>query len=111
MNAARQALIPRLLLQPLVENAFRHGLRDGRGRLTIRVQAHDGRLRCSVADDGVGMDEDAEPGLGLGNVRERLALLYPNDHELAIRPRSGGGTEVVVDMPLEYADDASPGHR
>ncbi len=110
-DAARDARIPRLLLQPLVENAFRHGLRDGRGKLSIRVQAHDGRLRCSVGDDGVGMDDDAEPGLGLGNVRERLALLYPDDHELTIGPRPGGGTEVVIDMPLEYTDDAAPGHR
>ncbi|WP_168184726.1 histidine kinase [Oleiagrimonas sp. MCCC 1A03011] len=108
---ARRALIPRLLLQPLVENVFRHGLRDGRGKLTIRVQAHDDRLRCSVADNGVGVGEDAEPGLGLGNLRERLALLYPHDHDFTIRPGADGGAEVVVDMPLEHADDAAPGHR
>ena len=110
-DAVRRAHIPRLLLQPLVENAFRHGLRSGRGRLQVNVRAENGRLHCRVADDGVGIEDDAEPGLGLVNVRERLALLYPNDHELAIRPRAGGGTEVVVDMPLEWADAPAPGHR
>lgn len=110
-DAARNARIPRLLLQPLVENAFRHGLRSGRGRLQVSVRAENGRLRCRVADDGVGIEDQAEPGLGLVNVRERLALLYSNDHELRIRPAAGGGTEVVVDMPLEWADAPAPGHR
>ncbi len=110
-ESARRALIPRLLLQPLVENAFRHGLRSGRGRLTVGVRVDGGRLRCRIVDNGVGMDDAATPGLGLVNVRERLALLYPENHQLTIRPGADGGTEVMVDMPLEWADAAAPGHR
>ncbi|MBB6184690.1 sensor histidine kinase [Oleiagrimonas soli] len=109
--ALGDARIPRLLLQPLVENAFRHGLRSGRGRLEVDVWAEDGRLRCRVADDGVGLAADAEPGLGLGNVRERLALLYPDDHALRIARRAEGGTEVTLDMPLERDDAVASGHR
>ena len=110
-SAARQALIPRLLLQPLVENAFRHGLRSGRGRLRVSVHADGDRLRCRIVDDGPGVDEDIEPGLGLRNVRERLTLLYPDAHSLQLGAAPGGGTEVVVELPLERADAPAPGDR
>jgi two-component system, LytTR family, sensor kinase len=101
--AARNASIPRLLLQPIVENAFEHGLKSGRGRVEVRIQAGNGRLRCTVEDDGAGLAGDFTPGTGLANVRSRLELLYPQNHSLRILPRPTGGTRVEIDLPLADA--------
>lgn len=95
--------LPRLLLQPLVENAFRHGLRNGRGHLWITLEGIGDRLRCTVEDDGAGMPAVPMPGLGLRNVRQRLELLYPDRHGWRIDPGRQGGTAIVVDIPLEHA--------
>jgi two-component system, LytTR family, sensor kinase len=108
---ARDALIPRLLLQPLVENAFRHGLRSGRGRLSVHLRARGEHLRATVRDDGDGPPARLEPGLGLANVRERLVLMYPDNHRLELRAGDGGGTEAILEIPLERADDAATGDR
>ncbi|HET6432822.1 sensor histidine kinase [Dyella sp.] len=93
--------LPRLLLQPLVENAFRHGLRNGRGRLAVSLRRDGEQLHCRVEDDGVGFAADAQPGVGLANVRERLALLYPDRHQWKIGPGAQGGTAVDITLPLE----------
>ncbi|HEY0179524.1 MAG TPA: histidine kinase, partial [Dokdonella sp.] len=97
--AARDARIPRLLLQPLVENAFEHGLRAGRGRVDVSIAQRDGRLHLLVEDDGVGLAAPIEDGVGLANVRSRLALLYPGAHALRIGARPGGGTRVEIELP------------
>lgn len=93
--------LPRLLLQPLVENAFRHGLRNGRGTLAISLRREDDMLACRVEDDGAGLPATLSPGVGLSNVRERLELLYPGQHAWSITPREGGGTVASVTIPLE----------
>ena len=98
--SAAGARIPRLLLQPLVENAFAHGLKSGHGRVDVDIRAAAGRLCCTIEDDGAGLKPGFAPGVGLGNVRSRLALLYPNDHRFEIAPRPGGGTRVAIDLPL-----------
>lgn len=98
--AARDARIPRLLLQPLVENAFAHGLKSGRGRIDVAIRADGSRLRLSVQDDGVGIDAGFRDGVGLSNVRSRLALSYPGDHRFSIAPRAGGGTRIDIDLPM-----------
>jgi LytS/YehU family sensor histidine kinase len=103
--AARTARIPRLLLQPLVENAFEHGLKSGRGRVEVTIRADraeggGGRLHCTVEDDGSGIDTAFSPGTGLANVRSRLDLLYPQSHIFRIEPRLTGGTCVEIDLPL-----------
>ena len=100
--AALTARIPRLLLQPLVENAFRHGLVDGRGTLRVTLHGASGELYCSVSDDGAGYRSGRE-GIGLANVRERLRLLYGPRAALEITARSEGGTRVAVRLPLEPA--------
>ena len=97
--AALDARIPRLLLQPLVENAFEHGLRSGRGHIDVRVACSGGRLRLTVEDDGAGIAAPYEEGIGVANVRHRLALSYPNDHRFELGPRDGGGTRVAIDLP------------
>ena len=96
-----EARIPRLLLQPLVENAFEHGLASGRGHVDVAIRAQDDRLVCTIEDDGTGIDPQFETGVGLANVRSRLELLYPHDHRFAITPRSGGGTRIDIDLPLQ----------
>jgi two-component system, LytTR family, sensor kinase len=98
--AAASARVPRLLLQPLVENAFAHGLKTGRGRVDVRIRADGDRLRCTVEDDGAGLRSDFAPGVGIGNVRSRLDLLYRGGYRLDIAPREGGGTRVEIDLPL-----------
>lgn len=102
--AARNAWIPRLLLQPLVENAFEHGLKSGRGLVEVTICTEAGQLRCAVDDDGVGVSAGIEPGVGLANVRSRLELMYPGRHRFEIVARSGGGTRVDIVIPLATDD-------
>lgn len=102
--AVADARLPRLLLQPLVENAFEHGLADGRGRVEVAVAANGERLLCTVEDDGPGVAAAAAAGVGLANVRGRLALMYPDDHRFAIAPRRGGGTRIEIELPLRRDD-------
>jgi two-component system, LytTR family, sensor kinase len=97
---ARSARIPRLLLQPLVENAFEHGLKSGRGRVDVSIRADGGRLHCTVEDNGAGLAGTFAPGTGIANVRSRLDLLYPQNHIFRIAPRPAGGTHVEIDLPL-----------
>lgn len=97
---ACEARIPRLLLQPLVENAFEHGLAGGRGRVEVAIRARGERLLCTVEDDGAGIAADFRPSVGLANVRGRLELMYPLDHRFEIGPRAAGGTRIELELPL-----------
>jgi signal transduction histidine kinase len=99
-----EARIPRLLLQPLVENAFEHGLAGGHGHVNVVIRAHRERLLCTVEDDGAGIAPQFEAGVGLANVRNRLELLYPQDHRFAMTSRAGGGTRIEIDLPLRRDD-------
>lgn len=100
--------LPRLLLQPLVENAFRHGLRNGRRNLAITLQRDGEQLVCRVEDDGAGVPASLLPGVGLSNVRQRLALLYPDSHRWQLGAGRAGGTLVCVTMPLERWCESLP---
>ena len=101
-----RALVPNLILQPLTENALRHGL--GRsadsGLVGIKSAIDDGHLRLTVYDEGAGLPDDwqlkGSAGIGLANTAARLQQLYDNDHEFDIRNRDGGGVEVVIVMPF-----------
>jgi hypothetical protein len=93
--------VPRLLLQPIVENAFRHGLAAGQGPLFVSVQRVGARLRYTVSDDGVGVrGSKIAHGTGLSNVSRRLELLFGADHELLLSPREPSGTVVTVSFPV-----------
>jgi len=105
--ATTRAMVPNLILQPLTENALRHGI--GRsvdsGLVGISSAVEDGHLRLMVYDDGAGLPEHwqlkGSAGIGLANTAARLEQLYDNDHQLDIRNRDGGGVEVVIVMPLK----------
>ena len=102
-DAVGSESIPSLLLQPLLENAIRHGLAPIREGGCVSVQAcRDGeRLRLTVGDDGVGFRAGSSAGVGLRNVQERLRTLYAEAAEFIIRTRpEGRGTEVVIVVPL-----------
>ena len=95
-------LLPKLTLQPLVENALRHGIfmRDQKegGKLTIRSSVEDGHLMLIVQDNGPGLKGgmDEQKGFGLENVRRRLDLYYNNRYSLELKSLPEGGVQVIV---------------
>lgn len=93
--------IPSLILQPLVENALKHGLgpKPGPGRLRIAVRAESGHLRLTVADDGMGPSGRPSKGLGLANIAERLKTLYQDRASVSLEPREQGGSVATVLIP------------
>lgn len=98
------AAVPALLLQPLVENAIRHGIarRSVPGRIEIGIEARDERLYLQVCNDGVEAPEpDSREGdaLGQSNVRERLARLYPDRYRFSAG-NTASGYEVAIEIPL-----------
>lgn len=101
--------VPNFILQPLVENALKHGLADRPqgGSLFLRARKEFGNLVLEVQDDGEGYSPGRE-GVGLGNVRSRLGLLYKGRHQLEILGVSGRGTLVVLKLPLEAIGEAQP---
>jgi signal transduction histidine kinase len=107
------ALVPPLILQPLVENAIRHGISAAAtaGCVDVRAIVEDSRLRLTVRDDGPGVNaKPLQPGSGTGlrNTRERLAQLYGDAAELHINGGAGGGTVVTLSIPLvRHAPDGS----
>ena len=98
------ALVPTFVLQPLVENALEHGVDrvEGSAHVEINAERDGDHLALRVRDNGAGECADGHAGLGIGltNTRARLAALYGEAASLALRPRSGGGTEVVLRLPF-----------
>ncbi len=96
---------PPMLLQPLVENAIRHGLEPklGGGFLRVDATVADGRLRIRVIDDGVGIAEAPGEGVGLSNIRARLAAIYGPTARLEVASKVGAGVTATLDLPLEAA--------
>lgn len=93
--------VPRLLLQPLIENALRHGLAEGRGSVSVQVRRQGHRLRYTVADDGTGLPPTPlRHGTGLSNVARRLELMFPGDHVFNLASGSPRGTIVTVEFPV-----------
>jgi LytS/YehU family sensor histidine kinase len=107
-DGLERALVPSLLLQPLVENAVRHGRVEsqGTGAITIAARRVDGRLVLEVEDDGPGAPPGRDPlasGVGLAATAERLQLLYGERQRLEVASPPGGGFQVRVSLPLRWA--------
>jgi len=103
-------LVPRFVLQPLVENAIRHGLtgRVAAGVIEISSRIVDGRLVVRVADNGIGLRRSSSrPGYGIGltNVRERLTTLYGPGEQLKLLDADGGGAVAELTLPARRAVD------
>jgi len=96
------ATIPPMLLQPLIENAIKHGLEpkvEG-GSVSLKAERSGAQLRISVIDTGLGFGNAPSNGIGLKNVRERIEKLYGNDGSVSIEENQPSGTRVVLNIPL-----------
>ena len=113
------AQVPSFFIQPLVENAIRHGIsrRAAGGTVTVKAEGVDGRLEIHVLDDGVGLPAGwsmkTSAGHGLSITSERIAGLHPNgDSKFAVHDRAEGGTVVEISLPLRVnraeADGTNP---
>ncbi|MDT8068206.1 MAG: histidine kinase [Terriglobia bacterium] len=104
------AIIPSMILQPLVENSIKHGISpkvDG-GSIYLRSRIVDGRLVIEVEDDGVGLaaaGDGGGTGIGLANVKERLKVLYGDAAWMELESREGNGTVVRLVLPMPTAED------
>ncbi|HXM46443.1 MAG TPA: histidine kinase [Pyrinomonadaceae bacterium] len=103
----RAALVPEFILQPLVENAVRHGVaqRTEAGVIEVTAKESNGVVVLSVRDNGPGYRPDMDAGVGLTNTRERLATLYGDAGQLEIVAAEGGGTIATVRFPVRKKDD------
>ena len=101
------AKVPYLILQPLVENAIRHGIAPHlfAGKVSVTARAVGGRLQLLVRDDGPGASDDdgARPGIGLTNTRARLARLYGRDFALEVGNLPEGGMQARIELPFQLA--------
>lgn len=108
-GAARGVMLPSLILQPLVENAVKHGISPklGGGRVTIEARLDNGDLRLAVSDTGIGVRQQAtmfDRGVGLSNVRDRMLHLYGTDYLPEVHSRHDIGTTVILRFPLSRSD-------
>ncbi|MFY9531621.1 MAG: histidine kinase [Candidatus Acidiferrales bacterium] len=101
-----EAFVPSMLLQPMVENAIKHGLAtklEG-GEIHVRTRRQNGCLMIEVEDNGIGIAEDRlamvyDGGIGISNVHERLRLLYGDQFRMDIRSQEGRGTQIHIEIP------------
>lgn len=103
-DSALNAEVPNLLLQPLVENAIKHGISpvaEG-GQIEISVSVSDQRLILKVIDDGKGNgDKEVSEGIGIKNIRERLEQLYADNHSMELLSENGNGFSAVIKIPYK----------
>lgn len=119
-----KGMVPKFTLQPIVENAIIHGLEEKKesGHVRVVVERAEEKIRISVEDDGVGMDEESlkrlqveisyqgsskkgegHQSVGLNNVNQRLILNYGEEYRMAVESRKDEGTRVTVYLPLDTA--------
>jgi LytS/YehU family sensor histidine kinase len=107
-DSALDAAVPVMLMQPLVENAIRHGVaRDpSAGRIEVRAARRDGALRIEVRNDGPAYTGNGSSGgVGLANTRARLHRLYGSAHRLELLPGQSGGTVAVLEVPWQADEE------
>jgi two-component system, LytTR family, sensor kinase len=103
--------VPCLILQPIVENAVKHGIahRAKGGVIEVNASRRDNMLRLTVRNDGPPMGETFVDGTGMSNVRDRLQALYGTHFELSLRARDAGGAEASLVLPLPRASGSISG--
>jgi LytS/YehU family sensor histidine kinase len=124
MNIAEEALpaqIPNLILQPLVENAIRHGVNEQRGPALLQISAprNNGKLHLEVRDNGRGLVQQPESaereGIGLANTRSRLSRLYGEGYSFALSNAAPGGVIASLEIPFheqkEHTQNSSADRR
>jgi two-component system LytT family sensor kinase len=107
-----EAMVPNLILQPIIENAIRHGImmHDGEGRIDIHSRRENGQLYLEVQDNGPGLTTGSRPdqgpkrGLGFALVRSRLENLYGTSQRLSLSDASGRGLQVTLEIPYRLSD-------
>ena len=118
-DAALEAQLPAMLMQPLVENAIKYAVspQEEGARIALTARVIGDRLRITVEDTGPGVDDsprDPGPGrpvstgVGLANIRNRLAQAYGDNHLFETRSEAGGGFTVLIEIPFTRADDVAP---
>lgn len=108
-QACTNALMPSLLLQPLVENALKHGIGPKSNIvITVSFGCDDSRLHIRVSDTGSGFDlaEPALRGIGIKNCQDRLQLIYPQASHLTLGNDKNGGAWVDISMPLQTSESS-----
>lgn len=102
------APFPPMMLQSLIENAIKHGLEPkiAGGTITVRAYVVEATLHVDVCDDGIGINLHAPDGVGLANIRERLALLYAGAAELVIEAPVTGGCCASIRLPYSMMENA-----
>lgn len=117
---AMQGLVPALVLQPLVENAVKHGVlpREQGGSVTVTIAKNNGALQICVTDDGPGLPKGAvvARAVGLSNTAARLAELYGDKSSFSLDPSPNGGVTAMMEIPFRTAaprfdDDVTQGER
>lgn len=105
----RDALVPNLILQPIVENALKHGVNQvaGAGRITLRARRTGGDLVVTVTDNGPGPGTGDE-GVGLKNTNARLRQMYGDPYRVSLRAAMGNGTEAEIVLPYHSSATAQP---
>ncbi len=109
---ARQALIPSLILQPLIENAIKYAIAPSEegGLIALSAKIEKGQLILKIRDDGPGLDGETAPesvtssGVGIPNTRERLKQIYDENHSFNLHNLESGGLEVIIIIPCEYRE-------
>ena len=107
------AMVPNMLLQPIVENSIKHGINRQRGPGLIEIVASEdnGALHVAVADNGAGLGGNGAPstGVGLANTRARLEKLYGNSFRFEVTNRNEGGVLTTIELPLRrYSERNDP---
>jgi two-component system LytT family sensor kinase len=104
--ATLDVMVPTMILQPLVENAIRHGIgpKIEGGTITLRASRGNGRIAIQVSDDGLGIPKNRLPevyasGIGMMNVQERLKVLYGQEFSMKVESEPGKGTTVRFELP------------
>jgi sensor histidine kinase YesM len=112
-NEARQALVPSLLLQPIIENSMKHVIaqNENGGTINLTAKVENDRLLLALSDTGAGVKVEKTKvrsskrrGIGLRNIDERLKVLYGNDYTIDLTTRPSGGLKTTITIPFETSE-------